>query len=168
MPPIGARLAGFAHASPRAGRRSRGATFQDLPWRCRRPSSSTDPRAVGETSFPTVARRCGLGDGGGIPRPETRISWKLSARPRCPDARLGALGNQRPFELRDRAKDLERKHALGRPSVDGVAQRAKVGAVLLQALDDVEEMADRAVEAVEADDDENVAGPDLPHQSCEL
>ena len=39
---------------------------------------------------------------------------------------------------------------------------------LLQALDDVEEMADRAGEAVEADDDENIAWPDLAHQSGEL
>src|SRR5208282_1859489 len=102
------------------------------------------------------------------PRPEARISWKLSAGPRRLDACLRALGNQRPFELRDRAKDLERKHALWRRSVDGVAQRAKVSAVLLQALDDVEEMTDRAGEAVEADDDENIAGSDLAHQSGEL
>ena len=42
------------------------------------------------------------------------------------------------------------------------------GPALLQALDDVEEMADRAGEAVETDDDENIAGPDLAHQSCQL
>ncbi len=59
-------------------------------------------------------------------------------------------------------------NALGRRCVDGVAQRAKVGAALLQALDDVEEMADRAGEAVETDDDENIAGSDLTHQSGEL
>ena len=41
------------------------------------------------------------------------------------DARLRALRNQRPFKLRDRAEDLEGKHALGRRSIDGVAQRAK-------------------------------------------
>ena len=66
-----------------------------------------------------ISRRCGLGDGGRVPCPEAGISWKLSAGPRRLDARLRALGNQRPFELRDRAKDLERKHALGRRSVDG-------------------------------------------------
>ena len=43
-----------------------------------------------------------------------------------------------------------------------------MGAALLQALDDVEEMADRAGEAVEADDDENIAWSDLAHQPCEL
>src|SRR5271157_3288800 len=52
--------------------------------------------------------------------------------------------------------------------VDVVAQGAKMGAALLQAVDDVEEMADRAREAVEADDDENIAWSDLAHQSCEL
>src|SRR5208337_22082 len=115
-----------------------------------------------------ISRRRGLGDGDGIPRPQTRISWKLSAGPRRLDARLCALRNQRPFELRDRAKDLDRKHALGCRSVDGVPQGAKMGAVLLQALDHDEEMADRTGEAVEADDDENIAGSDLAHQSCEL
>ena len=84
------------------------------------------------------------------------------------DAGLRALGNQRAFELRDRAEDLKGKHALGCRSVDGVAQRSKVGAALLQPLDDVEEVADRAGEAVEADDDEDIAGPDLAHQSGEL
>src|SRR5271165_4064273 len=51
---------------------------------------------------------------------------------------------------------------------DGVTQRAKVGSAILQQLDDFEEVADRAGEAVEADDDEDIAGPDLAHQSGEL
>ena len=115
-----------------------------------------------------VSRLRRLGDGGRIPRPETGIAGKLSSRLRRLDAGLRALGNQRAFELRDRAEDLEGKHALGRRSVDGVAQRAKVGAALLQSLDDFEEVADRAGEAVEADDDEDIAGPDLAHQPGEL
>src|SRR5208283_516230 len=72
---------------------------------------------------------------------------------------------KRAFELRDRAEDLERKHALGRRSVDGVAQRTKASAALLQPLDDFEEVADRAGEAVQADDDEDIA---IAHQSGEL
>ena len=68
-----------------------------------------------------ASRRGGLGDGGGIPRPQPRISGKLPARPRRLDARFRALGNQRPLKLSHRAQDLERKHALGRRGVDGVA-----------------------------------------------
>ena len=62
----------------------------------------------------------------------------------------------------------KRKHALGRRRVDRVAQRAEVVAALLQPLDDFEEVTDRTGEAVEADHDEDIAGPDLAHQSCEF
>ena len=163
------RKRSMVQRAPPAWFRTRTTSSQGYCGRMRRTVGSH--RSIEAMTSPVktrVSRRCGFGDGGGIPRPEARISWKLSARPRRLDARLRALGNQRPFELRDRAKDLERKHALGRRGVDGVAQRAKVGAALLQALDDVEEMADRAGEAVEADDDQNIAGSDFAHQSGEL
>jgi hypothetical protein len=39
---------------------------------------------------------------------------------------------------------------------------------LLEPLDDIEQMADRAREAVEADDDEDIAGADFVHQSGQL
>src|SRR5208337_2399840 len=83
MPPIGARLAGFAHASPRAGRRSRGATFQDLPWRCRRPSSSDDPRAADAATFPTVSHRLTVR---GLLFGRRAVSARWSSSPRRPDS----------------------------------------------------------------------------------
>src|SRR5208283_6220304 len=139
------------------------------PWGRMRPTVRSHRSTDAMTSpVKTRFRACRLGDGGGVPRSETGIAGKLSSRLRRLDAGLCALGNQRAFELRDRAEDLEGKHALGRRSVDGVAQRAKVGAALLQPLDDFEQVADRAGKAVEADDDEDIAGPDLAHQSGEL
>ncbi len=132
---------------------------------CRQPSVHRRNDISGEDPVSRLRR---FGDRGGIPRPETGIAGKLSSRLRGLDAGLGALGNERPFELRDRAEDLQGKHTLRRRSVDGITQRAKVRAALLQALDDFEEVADRAGEAVEADDDEDFAGPDLAHQSGEL
>ncbi len=50
----------------------------------------------------------------------------------------------------------------------GSRNERKVGAALLQPLDDFEEVADRAGEAIEADDGEDIAGPDLAHQSGEF
>src|SRR5271168_2192708 len=41
-------------------------------------------------------------------------------------------------------------------------------AAVLQELDDVQEMADRASEAVETNDDQNVAAADFAHQSGEF
>src|SRR5690349_13753018 len=44
------------------------------------------------------------------------------------DAGLGSLGDQRSFELRDGAKNLERKHALWRRRIDRIADRSKMDA----------------------------------------
>src|SRR5208283_4346041 len=49
-----------------------------------------------------------------------------------------------------------------------VTQRAKVGAAILQPFDDFEEVAHRTGEAIEADDDEDIAGPDFAHQPGEF
>src|SRR5208283_3576609 len=49
-----------------------------------------------------------------------------------------------------------------------LTQRAKVGAAILQPFDDFEEVAHRTGEAIEADDDEDIAGPDFAHQPGEF
>ncbi len=98
---------------------------------------------------------------------QPRIAGKFAARLGRLHARLGALGDQRALELGDGAEHLQREHALRRRGVDRIAQRAEMRAALLQPLDDLEQMADGAGEAVEADDDEDVAGGDLAHQLCQ-
>ena len=80
------------------------------------------------------------------------------------EARLGALRDQRPFELGDGAQHLRREHALRRGGVDRVAQGSEVRAARLELLDDREQVADGAGEAVEAHDDQGVAGPDVAQQ----
>ena len=50
----------------------------------------------------------------------------------------------------------------------GSRSERKCAPLSSRALDDVEEMADRASEAVEANDDQNVAAADFAHQPCKL
>ena len=52
------------------------------------------------------------------------------------------LGNQRPFELGDGARHLQREHALWRGGVDRVVQAAEMRASGFELLDDREGMAD--------------------------
>ena len=87
------------------------------------------------------------------------IAADTTAAARRPQPGLGVLGNQRPFELGDGAKHLQREHALWRGGVDRVAQM-RTGS-----LDDREEMADRAGPAIEPDHDQGFAGADLIQQA---
>ena len=92
------------------------------------------------------------------------IAGKLAARLGRLDAGLRALGDQRPLELGDGAEHLQGKHPLRRRGVDRIAQGPKMRAALLQRFDHLQQMADRARQPVEADDDEHVAALDLAHQ----
>lgn len=71
------------------------------------------------------------------------------------------------LELSDRTEDLEGEHALRRRGVDRIAQRAEVGTAVGQLLDDGEEVADGPRQAIEADDDQDVASADLSQQPGE-
>ena len=82
-------------------------------------------------------------------------------------AGLGALGDQRAFELSDGAEHLQREHALRGCGVDRIAQAAKMRAAGFELLDDGEQVADRAGEAIEADDGEGFAGADIAQQAAE-
>ena len=132
---------GSSNSSPQAlgGPSSPSGLVQDLdyvlPWVLgphaadrRQPTVHRGDDIAGEDAVSSLRR---LGDGGRIPRPKTGIAGKLSSRLRRLDAGLRAFGDVHLLELRDRAEDLQGKHALGRRGVDGVAQRTKVGAALL-------------------------------------
>ena len=78
---------------------------------------------------------------------------------------LGAFGDQRAFELSDGAENLQREHALWGGGVDWIAQAAEMRAAGFELLDDGEQVADRAGEAIEADDGEGFAGADFAEQA---
>lgn len=101
------------------------------------------------------------------PFPKTGIPRKFSARFRRLDSGFGAFGNESSFELRDRAQHLKGEHALWRRGIDWISNRAKMDAAFLKILDYLQKMADRPGEAVEPDNDENVAGGKLAEQSRE-
>ena len=92
------------------------------------------------------------------------IAGQPAARLGRLDAGLRALGNQRPLELSDGAEHLQGKHALRRRGVDRIAQGSKMRAALLERFDDLQQMADRARQPVEADDDEHLAALDLANE----
>ena len=117
---------------------------------------------IGEIDAP--ARRRSNADRFRTPFAQARITRQATAGARGLHAGLGALGDQRALELGDRAEHLQREHALRRRGVDGIAQRAEMRALRLELLDEGEQVADRAGEAVEAHDDEDVAGGDLAHE----
>jgi hypothetical protein len=96
---------------------------------------------------------------------QTRVSANPTARPRRFQASLGALGDQGAFELRDRAKHLQREHPLRCGSIDGIVQAAEMRAIGLELLDDREQVADRAGEPVEPDHDQGFARADLAEQT---
>ena len=108
-----------------------------------------------------------LADGVGVAGAETGIAAEAATRPGGAQSGLGALGDQRPLELGDGAQNLERKHALRGGGVDGIAQTAKMRPRGFELLDDREEMADRARQAVEPHDDEGVALADVAEQAGE-
>ena len=101
----------------------------------------------------------------GIAGAQAGIAADPTAAARGPQPGLGALGDQRPFELGDGAQHLQREHALRRGGVDRVAQAAEMRALGLELLDDGEQVADRAGEAIEPDHDQGFAGADLAQQA---
>ena len=112
-----------------------------------------------------VAAGADLADGVRVAGAQAGIAADTTAAARRPQPGLGALGNQRPFELGDGTQHLQREHALWRGGVDRVAQAAEMRASGLELLDDGEEMADRAGEAIEPDHDQGFAGADLVQQA---
>jgi hypothetical protein len=74
-------------------------------------------------------------------------------------------GDQSPFEMGDGAQHLQREHALRCRGVDRVAQAAEMRTIGFELLDDGEQMADRAGEAVEPNHDQDLAGADLAQQA---
>ena len=60
---------------------------------------------------------------------------------------------------------MEREAPGGRPGVDRVAQRAQGGTTPGQQLDQLHEVHQRAGQAVEAHDDQGIAGGDASEQS---
>ena len=119
----------------------------------------------------TLVQMCGvaagadLADGLRVAGAQAGIAADTTAAARRPQPGLGALGNQRPFELGDGTQHLQREHALWRGGVDRVAQAAEMRAGGFELLDDREEMADRAGQAIEPDHDQGFAGADLVQQA---
>jgi hypothetical protein len=114
-----------------------------------------------------VAAGADLADGVRVSGAQAGIAADTTAAPRRPQPRLGALGDQRPLELCDGAEHLQREHALRRCGVDRVAQAAEMRALGLELLNDGEEVADRAGEAVEPDHDQRLAGTEVAQQARE-
>jgi hypothetical protein len=93
------------------------------------------------------------------------IARQLAFRLRGLDSGLGAFGDQRALELRHGAEHLQREHALRRRRVDRIPQRPEMRAFGGQILDHLEQMADRARQAVEPHHDQRVAGADLAQRA---
>jgi len=84
--------------------------------------------------------------------------------PTAPPARAGgraaglrAFADQVALELRQRSENVEDEPAAGRGRVDRLAEGAKADSASLERGDGVDEMAERAPEAIEAPDDERVS-----------
>ena len=112
-----------------------------------------DPGKVA-TSRPGGARR-----GGGTARPEPRIAPPTAARLGRLEPGLGALADQRPFQLGGRAEHLQGEDALRTRSVDRVAEAPEMRAPGAQALDHLKQMGERAGEPVDPHHDQRVPGP---------
>ena len=125
---------------------------------CRQPGIETGKHGV---EMDGIACRPQLADGPWIPGAQSWVAADPSTDLGRPQPSLGALGDQRPFQLRDSAKHLQRELALRRRGVDGIAQGAEVRALRFQLLDDAEQMRDRAGQAVEAYHHQGLAGPDV-------
>ena len=113
---------------------------------------------------------CGFLGGGHLhqcirfPCSEGRVSWQAPFRFCGLDPGFGPLRDQGALELSNSAEHLERKHALRRRCIDGVAQGPEMRTLLRELLDDVKEMADRACQSVEPDYDQRLATGDIIEQ----
>src|ERR1700733_5069000 len=108
-----------------------------------------------------VAASTDLTDCVGVTGAQAGISADTTAAARGAPPGPGALRDQCPLELCDGAQHLQREHALWRGGVEGIAQAAEMRPLRLELLDDGEQVADRAGEAVEPDHDQSFAGADL-------
>lgn len=72
-------------------------------------------------------------------------------------ARLGALTDQFPLELRQRGKDVKVEAPAGAGRVDMVPEGLESDTAITKLCDDVDKMRQRSAEAVELPDDENIA-----------
>ena len=79
-----------------------------------------------------------------------------AAGPGGGDPVLGPLGDQTPLEMGDRPEHVEDKLTGGRLGVDPFLQTEQGDATFLEHRDRGQQFAERAVEAVEADDRERV------------
>ena len=104
-------------------------------------------------------------DGVRVAGAQAGIAADAAAGARGVQAGFGALGDQRPLQLGDGAQHLQREHALRRRGVDRIAQAAEMRAARFELLDDGEQVADRAGEAIEPDHDQGFAGADLAQQA---
>ena len=74
-----------------------------------------------------------------------------------PDAVLGPLCDQAALELGDGAEDVEHELAGGGRGVDLLLEGDEGDLALLQLLDDLEQLAQRSAEAIEAHDHDGIA-----------
>ena len=106
-----------------------------------------------------------LANGVPIAGVQARIAADATSAARSLKAGLGAFGDKGAFELSDRPQHLQGEHPLWRRGVDRVSQAAKMPTAGFKLLNDGEQVADRAGEAIEPDHDEGLAGADLAQQA---
>lgn len=94
-----------------------------------------------------------------------RPPWRPRARAAL---RPEALEDQLALELAKRGEQVQLQAAGGGRGVDALAQGSDRDLVLLQSRDDVDQVAHAAPEAVQAPDDERVAGRQLLQTGIEL
>jgi hypothetical protein len=94
-----------------------------------------------------------------------RPPWRPRARAAL---RPAALEDQLAFELGKRGEQVQLQAAGGGRGVDALAQGSERDLALLQSRDDVDQVAQAAPEAVQAPDDELVAGQQLLQAGVEL
>lgn len=94
-----------------------------------------------------------------LPRSELRLlPARSTAGPRRGETVHRALRHQRVLELSDRADDLEEQPADRRRGVDPLIEHDEVNAALLEMLGELDQMLQRAPEAIKLGDDELIAG----------
>lgn len=84
-------------------------------------------------------------------------SQPCAARSGCVKTGAGTLGDQSALELGDCAEDVEDQFAARRSRVDRLGQREEVAASRLEACYELDQVGERAAQAIEPPDDERVA-----------
>src|SRR3546814_4492339 len=109
-----------------------------------------------------------FGDRSRIAAPHLGISWTRAASDGGLDARARTLSDQGAFKLREGSQHLGHQHALCAGSIDRIADRPEVGALGAQRFDNLEQMRQRARQAINPYHQQGVVLPYPVQCSCKV